>query len=116
MAATEELMRAAVLRGPGRIEVVEVPVPEVGDDELLVAVELCGICGTDLHMVIEGWGRPGSTPGHEWTGTVAAVGADVYSLAARRPGGRRTVADLWAVPLVPCWSPVAVPAAQRRRR
>lgn len=70
-------MRAAVLRGPGRLEVDNVPVPEVGDDDVLVSVDLCGVCGSDLHMVIEGWGDPGSWQGHEWIGRVAAVGPAV---------------------------------------
>jgi (R,R)-butanediol dehydrogenase/meso-butanediol dehydrogenase/diacetyl reductase len=70
-------MAAAVLRGPGRLAVEDVPVPAVGDGGVLVAVELCGVCGTDLHMVLDGWGQPGSWPGHEWTGRVAAVGAGV---------------------------------------
>lgn len=50
------------------------PVPTVGPDDVLVAVDLCGICGSDLHMVLEGWGAPGSWQGHEWIGTIAAVG------------------------------------------
>jgi threonine dehydrogenase-like Zn-dependent dehydrogenase len=70
-------MRAAVLQGPGRLEVCSVPVPPVGEGEVLVAVELCGVCGTDLHMVLEGWGQRGSWQGHEWTGRVAAVGDGV---------------------------------------
>jgi 2-desacetyl-2-hydroxyethyl bacteriochlorophyllide A dehydrogenase len=78
-----EHMSAAVLQGPGRLEVTEVPVPEVGSDDVLVAVELCGICGSDLHMVLEGWGAPGSWQGHEWIGTVAAVGDAV---TAWQPG------------------------------
>jgi len=67
-------MPAAVLKGPGRLEVEDVPVPTVGADDVLVAVDLCGICGSDLHMVLEGWGAPGSWQGHEWIGRVAAVG------------------------------------------
>jgi len=70
-------MPAAVLVGPGRIEVQEIDVPALGDDDVLVAIEHCGVCGSDLHMVIEGWGAAGSVPGHEWTGTVAAVGSSV---------------------------------------
>lgn len=69
-----ERMPAAVLKGPGRLAVEEVPVPAVGPDDVLVAVDLCGICGTDLHLVLEGWGAPGSWQGHEWSGTVAAIG------------------------------------------
>lgn len=76
-------MAAAVLKGPGRIEVEAVPVPVLGDDDVLVAVELCGICGSDLHLVLDGWGQPGGWPGHEWVGTVAAVGPAVTTW---RPG------------------------------
>jgi (R,R)-butanediol dehydrogenase/meso-butanediol dehydrogenase/diacetyl reductase len=70
-------MVAAVLKGPGRLEVEEVPVPPLDAGSVLVEVEHCGVCGTDLHLVLEGWGRPGSVPGHEWTGRVAAVGDGV---------------------------------------
>lgn len=72
-----ETMPAAVFKGAGQIDVEHVPVPEVGSDDVLVAIDLCGICGSDLHMVLEGWGAPGSWHGHEWIGTVAAVGDGV---------------------------------------
>ena len=62
-------MPAAVYKAAGEVAVEQVPVPEVGADDVLVAVELCGICGSDLHMVLEGWGVPGSWHGHEWIGT-----------------------------------------------
>ena len=68
---------AAVLKGKGRLEVEEVPLPPVGPDDIVVEIELCGICGSDLHMVLEGWGRPGTVEGHEWLGTVAAIGDQV---------------------------------------
>lgn len=70
-------MAAAVIEGPGRLSVQEVPVPEVGPGDVLVEVDLCGVCGTDLHSVLEGWGAPGGWPGHEWVGRVAAVGGAV---------------------------------------
>lgn len=71
-------MRAAVLGGgPGKLAVEEVPVPDVGDGEVLVEVDLCGVCGSDLHMVLDGWGRKGTWEGHEWVGRVAAVGSAV---------------------------------------
>lgn len=76
-------MSAAVLQGPGRLDVTDVPVPAVGPDDVLVSVDLCGICGSDLHMVLEGWGAPGSWQGHEWIGTIAAVGDAV---TAWQPG------------------------------
>lgn len=70
-------MPAAVLKGPGRLEVEEVDVPVLGDGDVLVEIDLCGVCGSDLHMVLEGWGQPGSWQGHEWVGRVAAVGPAV---------------------------------------
>ena len=77
MATVPERMAAAVLQGPGRLEIAEVDVPALGPTDVLVEVDRCGVCGSDLHMVLEGWGKPGSIPGHEWTGVVAAVGSDV---------------------------------------
>lgn len=77
MVHVPERMPAAVLKGPGRLDVEQVAVPAVTPGEALVAVDLCGICGTDLHMVLDGWGAPGSWQGHEWIGTVAAVGDGV---------------------------------------
>jgi len=71
------VMPSAVYRRPGDIGVEERPVPRPGSGQVLVEVAYCGICGSDLHIMIEGWGKPGSVGGHEFTGTVAAVGDDV---------------------------------------
>ena len=70
-------MVAAVLQGPGQLSIQAVPVPEVGPGDVLVAVDLCGICGSDLHLVLEGWARPGTWQGHECVGQVVAVGSEV---------------------------------------
>src|SRR5580765_5850076 len=76
-----EKMQAAVLRGKDELVVEEVAVPDVGSSDVLVEVSHCGVCGSDLHMVMDGWGRPGSVGGHEWSGVVVAVG-DAVSLWA----------------------------------
>jgi L-iditol 2-dehydrogenase len=76
-----EWMAAAVCKGPGRLDVEEVPVPELGGRDVLVAIDLCGVCGSDLHMVLEGWGQRGSWQGHEWIGRIAAVGPEVTEWA-----------------------------------
>src|SRR6516162_8186593 len=78
-------MRAAVYTGDGAMEVQEIAVPEVGPGDALVEVSHCGICGTDLHLVLEQYARPGSVLGHEWAGTLAAVGNDVagWEIGAR---------------------------------
>ena len=81
-------MPAAVYVGDGAIEVREVDVPELGPDQVRIAVSHCGICGTDLHLVLENMGRPGAGLGHEWSGTIADVGAEVTGWAV----GDRVVA------------------------
>ncbi len=70
-------MTAAVIQGPGRLAIERRPAPAIGDEDVLVEVSYCGVCGSDIHMTLEGWGRPGSIGGHEWTGVVADVGAGV---------------------------------------
>lgn len=70
-------MSAAVLHGPGDLRIESRTVPDPGPDDVLVEVSHCGVCGTDLHMVVEGWGRPGSIGGHEWSGTIVAKGSAV---------------------------------------
>jgi (R,R)-butanediol dehydrogenase/meso-butanediol dehydrogenase/diacetyl reductase len=70
-------MKAAVYRGNRTVAVEERPVPVPSAGEVVIAVEYCGICGTDLHSVMEGWGRPGAILGHEYSGRIAAVGPGV---------------------------------------
>jgi (R,R)-butanediol dehydrogenase/meso-butanediol dehydrogenase/diacetyl reductase len=72
-----ETMRAAVYKGDRRVEIEQYPVPDLGPEDVLLEVSHCGVCGSDIHFVLEGWGRPNSVGGHEYTGTVAAVGANV---------------------------------------
>ena len=69
-------MPAAVYVGDGRIEVEEVPRPEPGPGEVLVEIAECGICGSDLHMVLERYAKPGAILGHEWSGIVADAPPD----------------------------------------
>jgi 2-desacetyl-2-hydroxyethyl bacteriochlorophyllide A dehydrogenase len=72
-AVPPELMPAAVYVGDGRVEFDEVPRPDPGPDDVLIEITACGICGSDLHMVLERYARPGSILGHEWSGIVAAA-------------------------------------------
>jgi 2-desacetyl-2-hydroxyethyl bacteriochlorophyllide A dehydrogenase len=74
MTAVPSTMRAAVYRGPLDVAIEERPVPTLGPHDVLLEVSHCGICGSDLHFVIEGWGTPGSIEGHEYSGRVAAIG------------------------------------------
>jgi L-iditol 2-dehydrogenase len=69
-------MRAARYHGPTDIRVEEVPVPDIGDDEVLVKVKKSGICGSDLadwYMIP----RAPAFFGHEPAGDIAAKGKDV---------------------------------------
>jgi threonine dehydrogenase-like Zn-dependent dehydrogenase len=71
-------MPAAVYQRPGVVEVEERPVPRPGPGEVLVEVDHCGICGSDIHLLFEGWaGGPGLIAGHEYSGTIAALGEGV---------------------------------------
>jgi 2-desacetyl-2-hydroxyethyl bacteriochlorophyllide A dehydrogenase len=72
-------MRVAVYERPGELAIEDRPVPEVGPNDVLLEVSHCGICGSDIHFVLEGWGRPGSVEGHEFSGRVVAVGDAVTS-------------------------------------
>lgn len=67
------LMRAAVYVGDGRVAVEEVPCPEPGPGEALIEIAECGICGSDLHMVLERYAKPGAILGHEWSGIVTSA-------------------------------------------
>lgn len=72
-------MRAAQIEKPGSIVVADAPDPHPGAGEVLVAVEACGVCGTDLHIA-DGEFAPTPypiIPGHEFAGTVVAVGPQV---------------------------------------
>jgi 2-desacetyl-2-hydroxyethyl bacteriochlorophyllide A dehydrogenase len=70
-------MRAFTITGPGSGEVRDVPIPVPGPGEALIKVSFAGICGTDYHLF--GGDLPTTYPlvsGHEFSGTVAALGAD----------------------------------------
>lgn len=86
-----EHMRALVKReaGPG-LWMAEVPVPEIGPDDVLIRVARTGICGTDMHIFAwDDWAaRTVPVPlvvGHEFAGEIVAVGRDVDDL---KPGQR----------------------------
>lgn len=71
-------MKAALLEGPGIVVVNEVPVPEICDDEVLVEVKYCGICGSDVHTIPDcGLYPAGTYMGHEVAGVLKKVGHNV---------------------------------------
>jgi propanol-preferring alcohol dehydrogenase len=84
-----KMMKAAVVHEFKKpLSIDEVPVPEVGQGQILVKIEASGVCHTDLHAADGDWPvkpNPPFIPGHEGVGTVAAVGAGV---AAVKEGDR----------------------------
>jgi threonine dehydrogenase-like Zn-dependent dehydrogenase len=82
-------MPAAVYKGGHSISVEQVPMPRVGPFQVMLEVSHCGICGTDLHMMMEDWGRPGMVGGHEYSGVVAELGESVegWSVGEAAVGG-----------------------------
>ena len=88
-------MLAAQITRPDEVRVIDTAVPEPGPNDVLIAVRAAGICGTDLHILHgEYEATYPITPGHEFSGVVAAAGANVTRYA---PGDRVT-----ADPNIPC--------------
>ena len=77
----DRTMKAAVVRAFGQPLVIdEVPVPRPGPGDVLVKIEACGVCHTDLHAAEGDWPvkpSPPFIPGHEGVGHVVAVGTNV---------------------------------------
>ena len=78
-------MQVPVFMGEGRLEFMERPVPQIqGADDVLIAVEACGLCGTDLNILAvppAHKAEPGTVLGHEFVGIVKEVGRGVRNLA-----------------------------------
>ncbi|MCA9877908.1 MAG: alcohol dehydrogenase catalytic domain-containing protein, partial [Thermomicrobiales bacterium] len=104
----DETMQAVRVYGPRDYRVEEVPVPAPGPNEVLIEVEACGICASDMKCFLGGelfWGIDGKgggvigpvTAGHEYAGRVVALGEG----AAEKHGvdiGDRVIAEQ----IVPC--------------
>lgn len=80
-------MKAVVYRGPGELRVEEIPIPEPGPGEMLVRVDVCGICPTDLKKIERGLLAGPRVFGHEIAGTVVGLGPG----ASRWREGQRVV-------------------------
>jgi L-iditol 2-dehydrogenase len=96
-----ERMRAWVLRNPGELALIEKPVPVPRAAEVLVRIDAVAICATDLDVIASGppalvqGGLPFNknwTPGHEYMGTIAALGPSVDEFAI----GERVTVEIHA--------------------
>jgi L-iditol 2-dehydrogenase len=81
-------MQAAVYRGVNDVRVETVPTPQIGPGEMLVRVQACGVCGTDLKKISTGSHSAPRIFGHETSGIVAAAGDQVTRY---QPGDRVVV-------------------------
>ncbi len=77
-------MKALVLKAYKQLVYEEAPVPDIGPEEVLVAVKACGICGSDVHGIDGSTGRriPPIIMGHEASGVVAQTGSQVAGWSA----------------------------------
>ncbi|GAB4129075.1 galactitol-1-phosphate 5-dehydrogenase [Thermopirellula anaerolimosa] len=82
-------MKALVLKEYRHLEIQDVPPPDPAEDEVLIRVKVCGICGSDVHGMDGSTGRriPPIIMGHEAAGVVERIGAKVTGVA---PGDRVT--------------------------
>ena len=97
-------MIAALITGARRLELREFPEPTPHDDGVVVDVSYCGVCGTDVHAYTSGRSYRAAICGHEWTGTVSAIGRRVSQFAE----GDRVIIGVPG----PCGSCTACRAAQ----
>ena len=94
-------MKALVKSAPAPgFLLTEVPVPDIGPGDVLIRVEKAGLCGTDHHIYVwDNWAqqriKPPLVVGHEFMGTVAAVGSEVRSIRiGERVSAEGHIADL----------------------
>ena len=82
-------MKAAVYHGKHDLRVEEIELRELKENEVLIQVKYCGVCGTDIHIYNGDGGsyevHPPLVPGHEFSGVVARVGSAVTTV---KPGDR----------------------------
>ena len=86
-------MKAALLLDPHRMVVEDVPMPAVGEGEVLLKVDSCGICGTDMEFYETGSYNPDWILGHECSGVIEEIGPGVEGW---KIGERVTVNDLFS--------------------
>lgn len=127
MAESGKTMKALIIHGARDARIEEVPIPEVGPEDVLIRVAYCGVCGTDLMI----YGGEGSLIdagriqypiriGHEWSGVVAETGSAVTRFSvgdkvvgdsgvscgkceACKVGNYRDCPDIRSVGTVECW-------------
>ncbi len=95
MMRERRMMKAYVLNGVGQLDYMDVPIPKLKADEVLIEVKAAGICGSDIPRIFEtGTYHFPTIPGHEFAGVVREVADEEYvALVGKRVG---------VFPLIPC--------------
>ena len=70
-------MKTAVVNGPSSISVNDTPMPNIDANEILIEMQACGICGSDLEKVFGHYGNQSMRLGHEPAGIILDVGSKV---------------------------------------
>ncbi|AUS06221.1 zinc-dependent alcohol dehydrogenase [Pseudotamlana carrageenivorans] len=92
--------KVAMLIAPKTFEIQEYPIPEVSDDEILIKVEGCGVCGTDVHEYkSDPFGCLPIVLGHEGTGEIVKLGKNVTTDTIGKP---IVVGDKLVTSIIPC--------------
>ena len=97
-----EMATVAMLVEPGKFEFREYPIPEINDDEMLVKVEGCGVCGTDGHEYKRdpfGLCAKGVVLGHEGSGEIVKIGKNIKTDSQGRAVG---LGDKIVTCIIPC--------------
>lgn len=79
-------MKATTITAPGRLELLDVPIPSIGPDEILIRSREVGICHSDFDLLADKYIIPVAfpiVPGHEWVGEVAQVGSAVQGWSTK---------------------------------
>ena len=74
-------MKAALYYGPDDIRLEDVAVPEIGAGEVLIKIKACGLCGTDLHKILQKTVPAGTVLGHEIAGEIVKTGGGVKNFS-----------------------------------
>lgn len=74
-------MRAAVYTGPQKLEVRNITIPSISEDEVLLKIHSCGVCGTDIVKYQYDMVKPPVVLGHEVAGTIEKVGKNIAKFA-----------------------------------
>ena len=70
-------MKAAVVKGTSKVEIENFTLADIGSNELLIKMQSCGICGSDVEKVFGQYGQPSMRLGHEPAGEIIKIGSDI---------------------------------------